>query len=141
MATPIYGSSLEETIKRLSLCFTNYDNHTNEVAICQNTYSLELLHFISLYFTALYFSCISFTHCILFLALVLQQKPLHTHTHHISQLRIEGHISGLQGYREQIAYLQLLVGSTLKYLSNCTAVIPCTWGLSHGNEKLLVSTN
>ena len=34
MATPIYGSSLEETIIRLYLCFTNYDNHTNEVAIC-----------------------------------------------------------------------------------------------------------
>ena len=34
MAAPIHGSSLEETIKRLSLCFTNYDNHTNEVAIC-----------------------------------------------------------------------------------------------------------
>ncbi len=62
MATPIYGSSLEETIKILSLRFTNYANHTNKVAICQNTYSLELLHFTSSHFTLLHFT---------FLALVL----------------------------------------------------------------------
>ena len=54
MAAPIHGSSLEETIKRLSLCFTNCDNQPNEIAICHNTYSLELLHFTSLQLTLLY---------------------------------------------------------------------------------------
>ena len=44
MAAPIHGSSLEETIKRLSRCFTNCDNQMNEIAIFLNNYSLELLH-------------------------------------------------------------------------------------------------
>jgi hypothetical protein len=98
MSTPIYGSSLEETIKRLSLCFTNYDNHTNKVAvlfivlyfscICYSTqirtltplcYS-TLLHFISFYFIAIYFSCICFTHCILFSKLLVISINLFIHT-------------------------------------------------------------
>ena len=65
MDAPIHGSSLEETIKRLSLCFTNCDNQPNEIVICLNIYFLELLHFTSLHFISLYFFCISFTSCIL----------------------------------------------------------------------------
>ena len=43
MAAPIYDSSLEENPKKTILSFTDFDNHTNEIAICQDTYSLELL--------------------------------------------------------------------------------------------------
>ena len=71
IAAPIHGSSLEETIKRLSLCFTNCDNQPNEIVIYLNIYFLELLHFISLHFISLYFSCISFTSCILISAFIV----------------------------------------------------------------------
>lgn len=30
--------------KKTIMSFTNCDNHTNEIAICQKNYSLELLH-------------------------------------------------------------------------------------------------
>ena len=41
MAALIHDSTLEETIKRLSLCFTNCDNQPNEIVIFLNNYSLE----------------------------------------------------------------------------------------------------
>lgn len=53
MDAPIYGSSLEENTKKTILSFTNYDNHTNEIAIFQNTYSLELLPLTPLHITLL----------------------------------------------------------------------------------------
>ena len=53
MAAPIYGSSLEENTKKTILSFTNCDNHTNEIAICQDTYSLELLSLTPLHITLL----------------------------------------------------------------------------------------
>ena len=53
MAAPIHGSSLEEIIRRLSLCFTNCDNQPNEIVICLNTYPLELLHLTPFHLTLL----------------------------------------------------------------------------------------
>ena len=55
MAAPNYGSSLEEIIKRLCMCFTNCDYQTDEITICLNIYSLEKLVITSL----AHFTCIS----------------------------------------------------------------------------------
>lgn len=130
MATPIYGSSLEENTKKTILSFIHCDNHTNEIEICQDTYSLEVLSLTPLHITLLILHYFYFLHFNFSTYSFIVETSSHTQTHYRSQLCIEGHISGLQGFREQIVYLQLLVGSTLKYLSNCTTVIPCTWGLS-----------
>jgi hypothetical protein len=43
MVASIYDSSLEEKTKKNILSLTNCDNNTNEIAICQETYSLKLL--------------------------------------------------------------------------------------------------
>jgi hypothetical protein len=51
MVAPIYDFSLEETLENTILSFTNCDNHTNEIAVCEETYSLELLHLVD--FTSL----------------------------------------------------------------------------------------
>ena len=142
MATPIYGSSLEETIKILSMCFTNCDNQTNEITICPNNCSLELLPFTLLAFTFIVFTLLAIVYFLYLLSELYSflVSIKNNHTHYSTLLCTKGHISGLQGLREQIVYLQLLVGSTLKYLLNCTAVIPCTWGLS-ASTRVLKYTN
>ena len=66
--------------KKTIMSFTNCDNHTNEIAICLNTCSLELLHFTSLHLIAFYFIAL-YLSCILISALVVHSRNLFTHTH------------------------------------------------------------
>jgi hypothetical protein len=53
MDAPFYGSFLEETTQKLSMCFTDCDNQTNEIKIYLYTYSHELPAFTSLVVLAL----------------------------------------------------------------------------------------
>ena len=82
MAAPIYGFSLEENTKKTILSFTNCDNHTNEIAICQNTYSLELLPLTPLHITLLILHQFYFLHFI-FQHLQFYSRNLFTYTHTI----------------------------------------------------------
>ena len=119
------------------MCFTNCDNHTNEITIARIFAPLRYLLLEILATCYLDKAALRYLHQKLALENCCQINLLHI-TCFISQflsysnllLCIKGHIRGLYGFREQIVQLQLLVGSTLKYLSNCATVIPCSWGLS-----------
>jgi hypothetical protein len=52
---PVFKTMLSgRNTKKIIPRFTNSDNHTNEIPIYQSTYSLELLHFTSLYYILIF---------------------------------------------------------------------------------------
>jgi hypothetical protein len=96
MDGPIYGFSLEETIERLSMCFTDYDNQTNEITICLKNCFRELLPFILLDFTFIVFTSLAIVYFLYFILalysfLVSSKNNL---THCSTFLYTKSHISG-----------------------------------------------
>jgi hypothetical protein len=89
----VYGCTyswtlLRRNIKNTILSFTNCDNHTKEIVIFLNTYSLELLHLTPFHFTA--FTLLALI--LIFLHLFAVPK---TTTPIVPSFALEGHISGL----------------------------------------------
>jgi hypothetical protein len=97
---PIYTSSLDERIKKLTICFTNYDNQTNKITICLNNFSLELLPFTLLPFTFIVFTSLAIVYFLyLFSALyslLVSSKNNVTHSRTLLCMKDhKDHISGI----------------------------------------------